>query len=736
MLTLKELNDRSYQEILESSREMIPHIFPQWTDLRAHDPGITFVELFAWLTQMMEDRQNDVTLKNRLKFLKLMNAMPLLPRRAMTYVTISDFEGVIPEGTKVEGENVVFETSETINLHQMNVIAVFVEKPHGLEKVFDTIQKRITGYPAFGANPGNGDALVIGFDNIHDSLRELSLNVEILQNKWPRNSISKGDTYTSLAKLKWEYRKNGLWRSLEVIEDETHALTFSGIIKLRLPDKSTGERLPGTDDEERHYIRGIFECGYYETPPVVKNIYTNTVKAVHGDTLSRVYYFSGTGSKRLVLKLEGYLPFYGTVEVKVRESDGYWHLWEGVTDGKSENSYIVKRKHNKTYIIFGVAEGRKVPSRGRLNIMVTAFQKSFAQNRQIKYGTPLPNQVFKLNWALNQDNIYPDSFHIQVGNKGPFDDHYKWSNYIQVNDFTNSHGRSKHFVFDPIERELHFGNNEKGALAGGFGENIIQITSCTLGGGYRGNIKENILNRFCSDLHNKCGGKYNVINYCPAVGGRDGESVEEAFTNLIHDMKKQYRAVTPEDYEESVRATPGLMVARVKALPEFSADVGNYSKVSIPGRMTVVAAPYSTDKIPVPGESFLARIKEHLNNLRLITTEIDVIPPLYIGIEVSCSVVVTKYIQFRRENIVNCLEKYITPMYTMDYPGWPFGERVRKSEIIARICEVDGVEYVEDIRISAEGSGISIETSGDIDIPPHALVYLQNHDIRIWREEI
>ncbi|MGH8564167.1 MAG: hypothetical protein ACREXW_08765 [Gammaproteobacteria bacterium] len=53
---------------------MIPAHAPEWTNHNPSDPGITLIELFAYLTEMLIYRLNRVTPDNNLAFLKLVNA--------------------------------------------------------------------------------------------------------------------------------------------------------------------------------------------------------------------------------------------------------------------------------------------------------------------------------------------------------------------------------------------------------------------------------------------------------------------------------------------------------------------------------------------------------------------------------------------------------------------------------------------------------------------------------------
>jgi len=60
-LPLPNLDDRTFDDLVEEARAMIPRLAPEWTNYNPSDPGITLIELFAWLTEMMLYRLNRVS---------------------------------------------------------------------------------------------------------------------------------------------------------------------------------------------------------------------------------------------------------------------------------------------------------------------------------------------------------------------------------------------------------------------------------------------------------------------------------------------------------------------------------------------------------------------------------------------------------------------------------------------------------------------------------------------------
>jgi hypothetical protein len=72
-LTLPNLDDRTYADLVEEARALIPVSAPEWTNHNESDPGITLIELFAYLTEMLIYRLNRITDAETMAFLTLIN---------------------------------------------------------------------------------------------------------------------------------------------------------------------------------------------------------------------------------------------------------------------------------------------------------------------------------------------------------------------------------------------------------------------------------------------------------------------------------------------------------------------------------------------------------------------------------------------------------------------------------------------------------------------------------------
>src|SRR4051812_7113970 len=114
------LDDRSFEQLYDEARSLIPRYTPEWTDHNEVDPGATMLQLHAWFTEQLLYRLNQVPERNYRKFLQLLgiDVKPAAPARVdVTFTTAKlDTDAIVPAGTQVavgggggEGAPIVFE---------------------------------------------------------------------------------------------------------------------------------------------------------------------------------------------------------------------------------------------------------------------------------------------------------------------------------------------------------------------------------------------------------------------------------------------------------------------------------------------------------------------------------------------------------------------------------------------------------------------------------------------------
>src|ERR1700745_1109612 len=105
-LPAPDLDDRRFQDLLDDARRNTPRYGPEDTHHNPSDPGITLLELFAWLTDVLLYRLNRVPDKNYIKFMDLLGIRLKPAKPAHRDVTFRlrgprDEDTLIPIGTAI-----------------------------------------------------------------------------------------------------------------------------------------------------------------------------------------------------------------------------------------------------------------------------------------------------------------------------------------------------------------------------------------------------------------------------------------------------------------------------------------------------------------------------------------------------------------------------------------------------------------------------------------------------------
>src|SRR5690349_19665567 len=108
-LTAPNLDNRQFADIVAEAKTLIPRYAPEWTNFNETDPGITLVELFGWMTEILVYRLNQVPDRNYIKFLQLIGIELEPARPASTELTFSlsrdNLSVIVPLGTQVAAQN-------------------------------------------------------------------------------------------------------------------------------------------------------------------------------------------------------------------------------------------------------------------------------------------------------------------------------------------------------------------------------------------------------------------------------------------------------------------------------------------------------------------------------------------------------------------------------------------------------------------------------------------------------
>ena len=135
-LTVPNLDDRKFQDLVDQAKRLIPRYCPEWTDHNVSDPGVALIELFAWMTDLLLYRVNQVPDKMYIKFLEMIGVQLKPPRSASAPVTFylsapQPVDVTIPQDTEVAtvrtetSPAIVFTTEAPLTLRPPVVLSAF-----------------------------------------------------------------------------------------------------------------------------------------------------------------------------------------------------------------------------------------------------------------------------------------------------------------------------------------------------------------------------------------------------------------------------------------------------------------------------------------------------------------------------------------------------------------------------------------------------------------------------------
>lgn len=243
-LPTPRLDDRTFQELVDEAKRHVQRRCPQWTDHNVSEPGITLIETFAWMTDVLLYRLNRVPDRLHVRFLDLLGVRLFPPHAARTQVSFRlsshhDEPVVIPAGTgvstrrTVSQESVGFTTTRDLEITPAASRVVATLAADGTHVDRTAGLGLGTGFAAFSDPPGVDDALYLGLDRAAPSCLLL---VQLVC------SLGGYGIDPRRPPLVWEAWTPDGWEPCEVERDDTLGLNVSGAVELHVPaghDEST-----------------------------------------------------------------------------------------------------------------------------------------------------------------------------------------------------------------------------------------------------------------------------------------------------------------------------------------------------------------------------------------------------------------------------------------------------------------------------------------------------------------
>ena len=361
---LPRLDDHSYDSIVAEMRSRISRYTPEWqpiwSDLNDSDPGITMLQVFAWLGEMLAYRMNQVPALNYLKFLQLLGVELRPAEPAQVQITFPMKPGfakpttIVPLGTQVIAETegggppLVFEATKALTVLRPRLTAVLAyDGTLSYESVTEANQNA-TSFRPFGPTASAGGALLLGFDaTAAFPATELTLYVWAAE-AGRRAAVTCGlgstPSYTS-ATVRWSGWNGFDWTQLTLLKDDTLAFTRSGEIVLRTPEGLATTVIP-PEPGALYWLRAELVTSQYERPPVLQALRTNTMTLTQMETVKHEVLGGSTGRPNQTFRVDNTPVLAGSLDLEVDQGSGR-EIWTEVEDFLASTSrdlhYILNR---------------------------------------------------------------------------------------------------------------------------------------------------------------------------------------------------------------------------------------------------------------------------------------------------------------------------------------------------------------------------------------------------------
>jgi predicted phage baseplate assembly protein len=377
-LAVPNLDDRTWADLVDEARSLIPRLAPRWTDHNIHDPGITFLELFAWLAEMQMYQLNRVGERHREAFGRLAGVRRGLRRPARVDVQATGnltAPVFLPEGTQLtplEGDEIVFETTSNVTLTRSRLRRIVVDDGSGPIDQTEANEKSEITFLAFGERAGRGASLRLGFDAFYPAAEpELRLNLDLFTEDLitrcgpsvpvtdPEQTAD--ETGVASVDLAWEYLgAGGQWSRLEVVADGTRALSRTGTVRLQVPTEPAADR-------NQVWIRARIVRGEYDIEPRLRRIALNMLPCVQHETVRDELLGQGNGRPdqwRQLSKGPLLIPSSGGAPVVIDVGGEAWEPVTSLEDSEPGSNHFVFDAESGR-VLFGNGLNGRVPPTGQ-----------------------------------------------------------------------------------------------------------------------------------------------------------------------------------------------------------------------------------------------------------------------------------------------------------------------------------------------------------------------------------
>ena len=673
-LPKSDLDDRKYEDLLQECILRIPRYCPEWTNYNPSDPGITMIEMFAWLTDQMLMRFNQVPRRNYITFLEMlgMRLQPPTPAQTeLTFYLVADLPDayMIPRGIEVAvaGNNtpepIIFSTDEPLQIGKPQINHLLTAE--AAETTPQILRDRLANFWTLQEGEWSGSELALFneypepgncFYLVLDPGATLAGNAIALTVKGQEATPTGINPHAP--PRSWSAWDGEQWQPilLRETDDGTQGFSFSDL------SRQGGNPLQGAD---------------------------------------------------VILHLPLNFP--------IAHFSTYRGRWLRCVCNSSNNE-LERPAYEQTPRIIGL----KIRSVGGT---VPASQSEIIQDDLIGVSQGTSGQTFKLQARPVLERREDEYLIVTPPGELP-------QTWQEVKDFADSQASDRHYVIDSLTGMVQFGPlvREPNQLRSLTEERIqyqthqlqtrtlasnnleqqygaippkgatLKMTSYRIGGGIKGNVLAGTLNTLKSAVPYVA----QVTNHIPARNGADAETLEQLTLKVPQVLRTRDRAITPEDFEVLTIEGGQGAVARAHCLPNNPKKPGTVELLVVPQidtRVIETGRGINPESLQL-NEQLTGRIMSYLDSRRPLGIKVEYLEPNYIGVTVQTEVALeTQYQNLTaQEEILFQLQvalyRFLNPVTGgVDGQGWRLGQPLYPSDIVALCQTIPGIRYLGAIQL-------------------------------------
>jgi hypothetical protein len=736
-LQIPNLDDRTYQQLLDEALDRIPVHNPEWTNFNKSDPGVTLLELFAFLTEALLYRANQIPERNRKKFLSLLG-LPLRPASSAHGLIVFQNERgplqttTLMSGLEVRAGQVPFRTESGLDVLPVEAVAYVKQElkntDQRLRDYYDQLYSSYRGQPAaaqlklYETKPLESFGIA-GVDLLSDTVEPV-LWIALLArrddardpNQLPARLQEARDALSGKALslglvpiVDVEQLGRRLPANQRAGSDQTLSITVE-MPKVPPTGGLTADRIPAYRTLRRFALP--LEPAVVEIliPSAGELILWNNLDPLEPGADKLPPALDDTSAEdRLITWLKLTWPAGAPARL----------LWAGI------NCVQIQQRTRVTNELLPPGDGRP-------------DQAASVANRPVLPGSTelrvLPPSGTMETWhdiadlMLAGPEVPVPNVEVPPGTPAP------------------SPRRAEVYLLDAEAGQLRFGDGFRGKRPP-LGAELRVTYDYSMGAS--GNVAAGAINSAAT-----LPAGIKVTNPLRTWGGADAESVGDGEKRIPRFLQHRERLVTALDFELIARRTPGVDVGRVEVLPGYHPQLSPNEPGDAPGAVTLMLIPKhdaAQPDAPRPDQLFLNTVCEYLDLRRLITTEVFLRGPLYqpIWISVGVNSVAGKSAAEIREAVETELRRFLsplpsgeasddpddpepalnTPYYAELRRGWRLRKAVERGELIAVVSRVPGVASINTLLL-AHGDESPSETvpMRGLDLPRVAGISVSSGD--------